>query len=160
MINTRPPPKLGPHLLPSFYSIAETILVLWWGLYRSHEISVCRVVTAHVSLDFPWHIIQFCRTIMSAADLASMPAATPPPGVTANFDNPPSNAYILIIVTTICMVLLYVTMAISLYAKLNIRKKVALDDCEIIALFQLRGHANLFRDSINCDIWYNNLLYR
>lgn len=71
---------------------------------------------------------------MSAADLASMPAARPPSGITANFDNPPSNAYILIIVTTICMVLLYMTMTISLYAKINIRKKMALDDCEMLAL--------------------------
>ncbi|KAJ6016992.1 hypothetical protein N7451_000371 [Penicillium sp. IBT 35674x] len=73
---------------------------------------------------------------MSAADLASMPAATPPPGVTANFYNPPSNAYILIIVTTICMVLLYMTMTISIYAKINIRKKMALDDwTRLIATF-------------------------
>ncbi|KAJ5934519.1 hypothetical protein N7466_004066 [Penicillium verhagenii] len=65
-----------------------------------------------------------------------MPAATPPPGVTANFDNPPSNAYILIIVSTICMVLLYVTMTISLYAKINIRKNMALDDwSRLIATF-------------------------
>ncbi|KAJ5653618.1 hypothetical protein N7490_000621 [Penicillium lividum] len=58
---------------------------------------------------------------MSPADLA-MPAAAPPPGVTANFDNPSSNAYILIIVTTIFM--------------LNVRKKISLDDwTRLIATF-------------------------
>lgn len=110
------------------------------GLYRSHDLSVRRVVIALIFLQTsPWPTSLLCRAIMSAADLASMPAATPPPGVTANFDNPPSNAYILITVTTICMVLLYMTMTISLYAKINIRKKMSLDDCETFAFLSSRG---------------------
>jgi hypothetical protein len=77
---------------------------------------------------------------MSSADLA-MSTATPPPGVMANFDNPSLNAYILIIVTTIFMVLLYGAMTISLYTKLQTRKKISLDDCESFP-YSFPDHAN------------------
>ncbi|KAE8168175.1 hypothetical protein BDV40DRAFT_294723 [Aspergillus tamarii] len=65
---------------------------------------------------------------LSAEEMASIPAGTPPPGVESNLVDPPSDGYILYIVGGIVMGLMYITAGLSLYAKLTIRRRMAPDD--------------------------------
>lgn len=67
---------------------------------------------------------------LSAEEMASIPAGTPPLGVESNLVDPPSDGYILYIVGGIVMGLMYITAGLSLYAKLTIRRRMAPDDCE------------------------------
>lgn len=65
---------------------------------------------------------------MSMAELAKYPAGTPPAGQTSNLVDPPSIAYLFLIVGSVVMSIMYITMGLSLYAKIFVRKRMAPDD--------------------------------
>ncbi|OJJ98505.1 hypothetical protein ASPACDRAFT_1857760 [Aspergillus aculeatus ATCC 16872] len=58
----------------------------------------------------------------------AVPAATPPPGVTANLVDPPSDGNILIIVGTILMSVMFVIAGLRFYTRICIRRKMSADD--------------------------------
>ena len=61
---------------------------------------------------------------------ANLPAATPPPGVVANFDNPPSRAHELFIGTSICITVATIMLALRMYAKFVVTHSPGWDDSE------------------------------
>ena len=61
---------------------------------------------------------------------ANLPAGTPPPGVVANFDNPPSRAHELYIGMGICITVAAVLLALRMYAKLVVTHTSGWDDCK------------------------------
>lgn len=64
------------------------------------------------------------------SEYANLPAGTPPPGVVANLDNPPSRALDLYIGMGICIAVTAVLLALRLYAKFIVTHSPGWDDCE------------------------------
>ncbi|KAH9862708.1 hypothetical protein J1614_010801 [Plenodomus biglobosus] len=62
--------------------------------------------------------------------LATLPAASPPPGVVSNFDNPPSRANLLLGLTSAFFALAVISYSIRMYTKIRILRKVTWDDCK------------------------------
>ena len=62
---------------------------------------------------------------------ANLPIGTPPPGVVANFDNPPSRAHELYIGMGICITVAAVLLALRMYAKVVVTHTSGWDDSEI-----------------------------
>lgn len=61
---------------------------------------------------------------------ANSPLATPPPGVVANFDHPPSRAHDLYIGMGICISVAALSLAMRMYAKLVVAHSPGWDDSE------------------------------
>ena len=78
----------------------------------------------------------YISTDMSLDGLANIPGfenfplQPAPPGVTPNFINPVSNAYQVDIVSTVCLVLIFVFAGIRFYVKAVFLKTRTRDDCE------------------------------
>lgn len=68
--------------------------------------------------------------MMATKSAAFTPAATPPEGVLVNFENPPSNAPIIYIVMTTCLVIVTLLVAVRLYTRAFITKPLWWDDCK------------------------------
>ena len=66
-------------------------------------------------------------------DPTKTPSGPPPPGVTPNFVNPPSNAHVSLIVTTIMIPLLLAFISLRIYSNLWVERKFAKSDCEPIS---------------------------
>lgn len=70
-------------------------------------------------------------TTMSSEELEALlaaPALDPPPGVTANFDNPPNRNGLAWGVTTVCTVILTLCLLIRLYARTWMEKKLRVEE--------------------------------
>ncbi|PYH88577.1 hypothetical protein BO71DRAFT_391299 [Aspergillus ellipticus CBS 707.79] len=65
---------------------------------------------------------------MTAEQMANTPAGIPPPGITPNLSNPPSDGYIMVVVGSIGMAVTLTAATLRFYAKLFIRKKMRPDD--------------------------------
>ncbi len=63
-------------------------------------------------------------------NFSNTPAGMPPPGVTPNFVNPPTQAPITYIVTTVTLPLMIVFVALRLYADVWISRKLDRAGCE------------------------------
>ncbi|PVH97348.1 hypothetical protein DM02DRAFT_467817, partial [Periconia macrospinosa] len=62
--------------------------------------------------------------------LATLPAASPPPGVVPNFDNPPSRSNLLLGLTSTFLAFAVISYSIRMYTKIGIFRRVAWDDCK------------------------------
>ena len=62
--------------------------------------------------------------------LANLPAATPPPGVVLNFNNPPSRAHEMYTGLGICLAVSTFFLALRMYAKFMVTHSLGWDDCE------------------------------
>ena len=69
------------------------------------------------------------------------PAAKPPLGVTPNFINPPSEKDIIIAYTTIFTIIATFGVAVRMYVRLFIMRKIQIEDCK------LSQHNNLLADT-------------
>jgi hypothetical protein len=65
---------------------------------------------------------------MAATTALLLPAVTPPPGVTSNFEDPPSKAHIIHIVFSVCLGLVTLLVAIRIYTRACISKPLWWDD--------------------------------
>lgn len=77
---------------------------------------------------------------MSSKELEALlaaPALEPPPGVTANFDNPPNRNGLAWGVTTVCTVILTLCLLIRLYARTWMEKKLRVEEGNIYLYFSL-----------------------
>ena len=59
-----------------------------------------------------------------------IPIAEPPPGYSQVLTNPPSQGYILIIISSIFLTLMVCSFLIRVYTKICISKEWGLDDCK------------------------------
>jgi hypothetical protein len=59
-----------------------------------------------------------------------MPALAPPPGVVPNFVDPPTNRTAIFGVFVTCLVIMTLAVAIRMYTKIFMLKKLAVEDCE------------------------------
>jgi hypothetical protein len=59
-----------------------------------------------------------------------MPALAPPPGVVPNFIDPPTNRAAIFVVFVTCLVIMTLAVAIRMYTKIFMLKKLAIEDCE------------------------------
>jgi hypothetical protein len=66
---------------------------------------------------------------LTPAQLAMIPAGSPPPGVTPNLINPSSDGYILLTVGSVMMGIMLIFAGLRFYTKIFIVKKLTLDDC-------------------------------
>jgi hypothetical protein len=62
--------------------------------------------------------------------LATIPAASPPPGIVPNFDHPPSRSNLLLGLTSVFLSLAVISYFIRMYTKIKILRKVSWDDCK------------------------------
>lgn len=96
------------------------------------------------------------------ADLTKTPAGKPPPGVTPNFNDPPSLANATIAVAVVMMGLTMIFITVRLSAIVFLGKKAGIDDCnapnqccgqkELTLLHRLCFYRRGFRVSIRrCD---------
>lgn len=60
--------------------------------------------------------------------MAATAAAKPPPGLVSNFDDPPSKAYVVYVVMSVCFGLATLLVAIRLYTRARITKSLWWDD--------------------------------
>ena len=69
------------------------------------------------------------------------PAATPPPGVIPQLDNPPNRKTATQVLPSIAMALATIAVAMSMYSRVFISREFGLPDCEyfVLADFQLRS---------------------
>ena len=58
------------------------------------------------------------------------PAAKPPPGVTPNFIDPPSEKDVIVAYTTIFTIVATLGVAARMYVRLFIIRKIQIEDCE------------------------------
>ena len=65
-----------------------------------------------------------------AISLADEPSASPPPGVSVNFNTSDTRAPMAIAVTSGFMGLMFIFVSIRVYVKVRIDKKATWDDCE------------------------------
>ena len=65
---------------------------------------------------------------LDPAELAHVPAGTPPPGQESNLIDPPSEGYLFLAVGSLVLGLMYITVGMSLYVKLKVRRRWAPDD--------------------------------
>ncbi len=66
----------------------------------------------------------------SATDYTRVPAASPPPGLTANFVDPPTLACSVLEVSLSLSVTTTAFVAARIYAKACVVRKLGFDDCE------------------------------
>ena len=85
-----------------------------------------------------------------AVEIAQMPAATPPPGVTPNLVDPYSNGPVAIAICSILIFMMLVFVSIRLYVKLKIVQKLTPDDCKY-SVYLYRFPANYDRYLHYCD---------
>ena len=69
---------------------------------------------------------------------ANLPLITPPPGVVANFDHPPSRAHEVYIGMVICITVAAILLALRMYAKLVVTHSPGWDDSETHHLIIIR----------------------
>ncbi|KAJ5769055.1 hypothetical protein N7520_003614 [Penicillium odoratum] len=65
---------------------------------------------------------------LDPAELAHIPAGTPPAGQESNLVDPKSEGYLFLVVGSLVMGIMYITVGMSLYVKIKIRKRMAPDD--------------------------------
>jgi hypothetical protein len=58
------------------------------------------------------------------------PAASPPAGVTPNYDDPPNKNKIAIVVISICIGLSLIFCVLRIYTRVFLVKRVKVEDCE------------------------------
>ena len=68
---------------------------------------------------------------MTSTASAIVPGLTPPPGVTSNFVNPPSQSNITIIVMTVYLVLTTPLVILRMYTRAFVKGPVKWDDCKL-----------------------------
>jgi len=85
-------------------------------------------------------------------DLSQIPALTPPPGVIPNFVHPQNEAYIPVVVISICFTLLVFFVSLRFYAKIWVLHAFGWDDGNLkpsSSLYQVanrcKSHAPLQR---------------
>lgn len=67
--------------------------------------------------------------------LLSLPALEPPPGITANFDDPPNRNGLAYFVTTICVVISSLCVLIRLYSKVSMEKRLRVEEGLMICAY-------------------------
>jgi hypothetical protein len=67
---------------------------------------------------------------LSVAAIIIIPAGIPPPGVQANFVDPPTNSQPFIVVNCIFPFLALVAIVVQIYSRLVIPRTFSIDDCE------------------------------
>jgi hypothetical protein len=67
--------------------------------------------------------------------LLAAPALEPPPGVIANFDNPPNENALAWFVTTFCMIISTLCLFVRLYAKLWVLRKIRAEEVLMILAY-------------------------
>ncbi|PYI08310.1 hypothetical protein BO78DRAFT_441673 [Aspergillus sclerotiicarbonarius CBS 121057] len=65
---------------------------------------------------------------LDAAELARIPAGTPPAGQKSNLVNPPSEGYLFLVVGSLVMGIMYISVAMSLHVKVKVQKRWAPED--------------------------------
>lgn len=60
--------------------------------------------------------------------LSHIPVGAPPPGVIPNFENPPSEAKLIIIISTICLCFMIPIALIRVYSRIWITRSFGWDD--------------------------------
>lgn len=65
--------------------------------------------------------------------LLAAPAATPPDGITANFEDPPNRNGLAWAVTTVCTVVLTLCFCVRLYARVWMERSVRVEEGEFCA---------------------------
>ena len=68
--------------------------------------------------------------LFNLMDPAQIPLSPPPPGVTSNFVNPVSQATAIKVISTICMLFVFVSFAMRIYVRLWIKRTLQKDDCK------------------------------
>lgn len=68
-------------------------------------------------------------TADNTTDALNVPAMLPPQGSVSNFDNPYNRGYILTAVGSLLISLMITFVAVRMYAKTRIQKKLWWDDC-------------------------------
>ena len=74
-------------------------------------------------------------SLPSGIDLATIPVASPPPGVTSNFVNPESLAPTIIAVSVASSVLCLLQLSARIYGAIRITRSPGLDDCAVVLAF-------------------------
>lgn len=69
------------------------------------------------------------------AALLAAPALEPPPGVTADFDNPPNQNGLAWFVTTFCMVISTLCLFVRLYAKVWVRRETRIEEILMVLAY-------------------------
>ena len=69
-----------------------------------------------------------------SVNLAAVPAAAPPPGVTPNLEHPKSFGYIYIVTGSMFMALTVPFAFIRTYSKVKYHKQVQVDDCRSLVI--------------------------
>ena len=85
---------------------------------------------------------QLVRRMWFASPNASSWYGDLPPGVTSNFVNPVSDAYQLIIINVICILLCVLLIGARLYSKTRVTHNLGWDDCKPSRLL---AHVSSFR---------------
>ena len=67
---------------------------------------------------------------MDYSEYVNLPAASPPPDVVPNFDDPPSRALEMYIGMGICAAVSAFFLALRMYAKFIVTHSIGWDDCE------------------------------
>ncbi|KAF2265547.1 hypothetical protein CC78DRAFT_579039 [Lojkania enalia] len=95
---------------------------------------------------------------MAATATSSLPAMPPPAGLTPNFENPPSQAYIVYIVMSLCLALVTLLVAVRIYTRIRIAKPLWWDDlASLLAWIFFLGLIGVTFGAVRCgggvDIW-------
>lgn len=96
------------------------------------------VFSKRTFLNAYWIFIHLLHLLSSLAlamatktkDFALIPASTPPPSLTSNLIDPPSQGYLLIVVFVIYLVTTTPIVATRMYTRQFINQKLWWDDCE------------------------------
>jgi hypothetical protein len=75
-------------------------------------------------------IIVVMSSQVTLAEVLAAPALKPPPGVTANFDNPPNENTLAWVVTTFCMVVATLCLCLRSYVRLWLDKRIRIEEGE------------------------------
>lgn len=81
--------------------------------------------------------------------LKHTPALAPPRGVTPNFVNPQSQALMVVVTSSICLILIIIISSLRFYTNLWIKKSVKADDSKVFP-FSSQRNGRLNKDSCVC----------
>ena len=67
--------------------------------------------------------------------LAQTPGLEPPPGITPNFENPPSIQSISYAVSAICLFITTLAVGLRIFTKIRVDRNLKLEDCQYLLVF-------------------------
>lgn len=86
-------------------------------------------------------------TIAQLEQYGNVPALTPPPGVVPDFEAHNERAVVYKVLCSILLAILYVFLALRLYAKVWIKRIPGFDDREILISYLIGGYGLIVIDS-------------